>query len=127
MSFLNKLFGNDEPKSSNTAENTFWKNIESEDDLKEATQKSFHKKVVIFKHSTRCQISKMVLKNFEKEVASSDKEVEYYFLDLIKYRPISNQIVEDFGVSHQSPQMIVLVDGKAVANASHQSISVSLI
>lgn len=127
MSFLNKLFGNDEPKSSSSAENTFWNYIESEEDLKAATEKSFEKKVVIFKHSTSCYISKMVLKSFEKEVGNSDKDVAYYFLDLIKYRPISNQIAANLGVTHQSPQMIVLVDGKAVENASHQSISVNLI
>lgn len=127
MSFFNKIFGGDEPQNSSSAVPTFWKYIESEEDLKHATEKSFEKKVVIFKHSTRCQISKMVLKNFEKEVSSSDKEVEYYFLDLIKYRPISNKIAEDFGITHQSPQMIVLEDGKAVADASHQSISVNLI
>ena len=124
MSFLNKIFGSDEPQNSSSS---FWKNIESEEDLKKATEKSFEKKVIIFKHSTRCQISKIVLKNFEKEVANSDKEVEYYFLDLIKYRPISNEIADQFGITHQSPQMIVLENGKAVKDASHQSISVNLI
>ncbi len=125
MSFLNKIFGNDEAQNSSSL--SFWKNIESEEDLKKAIEKSFEKKVIIFKHSTRCQISKIVLKNFEKEVANSDKEVEYYFLDLIKYRPISNEIADQFGITHQSPQMIVLENGKAVKDASHQSISVNLI
>ena len=124
MSFLNKIFGSDEPQNSSSS---FWKNIESEEDLKKAIEKSFEKKVIIFKHSTRCQISKIVLKNFEKEVANSDKEVEYYFLDLIEYRPISNEIADQFGITHQSPQMIVLENGKAVKDASHQSISVNLI
>ena len=55
----------------------------------------------------------MVLKSFENEVANSDKEVFYYFLDLIAHRPISNKIAEDFGITHQSPQMIVLENGKA--------------
>lgn len=125
MSFLNKIFGTDEPQNSSSV--TFWKNIESEEDLKKAIEKSFEKKVILFKHSTRCQISKIVLKNFEKEVAHSDKEVEYYYLDLIKYRSISNEIAEQFAITHQSPQMIVLENGKAVIDASHQSISVNLI
>ena len=124
MSFLNKLFGSDETKP---GASTFWKAIESEEDLKNAIAQSFEKKVAIFKHSTRCQISKMVLKNFEGEVANSDKDVEYYFLDLIAHRPISNQIAEELGVHHQSPQLIVLENGKAIKHASHQSISVSLI
>ena len=124
MSFLNKLFGGDEPEKSSE---TFWKTLKTEEDLQAAIAKSSQKKVVLFKHSTKCFISKTVLKNFEKEVASSDKDVEYYFLDLIAFRSVSNKIAEQFGITHQSPQMIVLENGKAIKDASHQSISVSLI
>lgn len=124
MSFLNKLFGSSEEEKSET---TFWKIIRSEEDLNNAVAESFTKKVVIFKHSTSCYISKMVLKNFEKEVQESEKDVSYYFLDLLANRNLSNQIADDFNVTHQSPQLIVLEKGSAVKNASHQSISVSLI
>lgn len=124
MGFLNKIFGSDEPQKSSLQ---FWNTIESEEDLKKAVEQSSEKKVVLFKHSTRCFISKTVLKNFEKEVQNSDKDVAYYFLDLIAYRSISNKIADQFGVTHQSPQMIVLENGKAIKYASHQSISVNLI
>ena len=124
MSFFNKIFGSDEPQNSSSA---FWKIIESDEDLKNAVAKSFEKKIVVFKHSTRCHISKMVLKNFESEVNNTDKNVDYYFLDLIAHRPISNKIAEEFGITHQSPQLIVVENGKAVKDASHQSISVNLI
>ncbi len=124
MSIFNKLFGGDEPQK---ATSSFWKNIESEEDLTKAIEQSFKNKVVIFKHSTRCHISKTVLKNFENEVNNSSKEVDYYFLDLIAHRPLSNKIAEDFDITHQSPQLIVLEKGKAIKNASHQSISVALI
>ncbi|MBF8456404.1 bacillithiol system redox-active protein YtxJ [Kaistella sp. G5-32] len=124
MSFLNKLFGGSEEEKSSE---TFWKNIASEEDLDKAVQESATKKVAIFKHSTSCFISKTVLKNFEREVANSDKEVSYYFLDLLAHRNISNKIADQFDVTHQSPQLIVLENGKAIENASHQSISVSII
>lgn len=124
MSFFNKIFGSDEPQKSSPS---FWNAIESEEDLQKAIDQSFEKKVVVFKHSTRCHISKMVLKNFENEIAGAENDAVYYFLDLISYRPISNKMAEDLGVTHQSPQMIVLENGKAVKNASHQSISVNLI
>ena len=124
MSFLNKLFGSSEEEKSGE---TFWKSIRSEDDLQNAITESTEKKVAIFKHSTSCFISKTVLKNFEKEVANSDKDVSYYFLDLLANRSISNKIADDLGVTHQSPQLIVLENGKAIANASHQSISVDII
>ena len=124
MSFFDKIFSSE---SSANSSDTFWKNIQSEEDLDKAIAESNDKKVVIFKHSTRCQISKRVLSNFESEVKASDKDATYYFLDLIKYRLISNKIADDLDVTHQSPQIIVLENGKAVKNASHSNISLSLV
>lgn len=122
MSIFNNIFG----KNSEDYKADFWQELSSEADLQVAVKKSFEKKVVIFKHSTRCFISKTVLKNFENEVKNSDKLAEFYFLDLLQYRELSNKIANDFGVPHQSPQLIILENGKAVQNASHQNISLSL-
>ena len=105
----------------------FWKKMESEEDLTKAVEASFEKKSVIFKHSTRCHISKMVLQNFEKEVAENSKDVNCYFLDILANRSLSTKIAEVFGVTHQSPQIIVLENGNAVKDASHQNISVRII
>jgi bacillithiol system protein YtxJ len=63
------------------------------------------------------------LRNFEKEIENLDQKVELYFLDLLKYRSISNKIAEDLGVRHESPQLIVIENGKAINSASHQHIS----
>lgn len=123
MSIFNNVFG----KNSEDYKADFWQELSSEADLQAAVKKSFDKKVVIFKHSTCCFISKTVLKNFENEVKNSDKLTEFYFLDLLQHRELSNKIADDFGVPHQSPQLIVLEKGKAVRNASHQDISLSLI
>ena len=123
MSIFNKIFGS---SGEEKAAPEFWNYIKSEADLQKAVEESQQKKVAVFKHSTRCFISKTVLKNFEKEVLDSDKNVAFYFLDLLAYRNLSDKIAEDFGVVHQSPQLIVLENGKAVKDASHQSISLSL-
>lgn len=124
MSFLDKIFGGSDAEKDSVK---FWNSIESESDLEEAVKKSFEKKVAIFKHSTRCHISKTVLRNFEKEVQNSAQDAEFYFLDLLAHRNLSNKIADDFGVQHQSPQLIVLENGKAVKNASHHSISLDLV
>ncbi|WP_447950889.1 bacillithiol system redox-active protein YtxJ [Chryseobacterium koreense] len=124
MGFLHKIFGSSETEN---AEVKFWHEIKSEGDLEDAIRKSSEKKVVIFKHSTRCHISKMVKKKFEKEVGNSDKAVEYYYLDLLAHRNISNKIADDLGVEHQSPQLIVLENGNAVRNASHHSINLNIV
>lgn len=124
MSILNKLFGG----SSDEKElPTFWKRLNDENDLEEAIEKSKENKVVIFKHSTRCIISKTVLKNFENEVKNSDKKVDFYFLDLLANRGLSNKIAERFDVTHQSPQILILENGVSVKDASHQAISLDLV
>lgn len=123
MSIINKIFGGSAEEKQSPE---FWNHINSEADLEKAVEESHNKKVAIFKHSTRCFISKTVLKNFEKEVAASDKDVSFYFLDLLAHRDLSNKIADELGVQHQSPQLIVLENGNAVKNASHQSISLSL-
>lgn len=124
MSFFNKIFGVSNTKSEHK---NFWNDIKTKADLEYAILKSNEKKVIIFKHSTRCFISKTVLKNFEKEVEISDKKVEYFLLDLLSYRDLSEEITNRFGIEHQSPQMIVLENGKVIQNASHQSITLSLV
>lgn len=124
MSFFDKIFGG---KSENPEQKTFWKKIESEEDLARAIEDSFQKKIAIFKHSTSCFISKTVLKNFEKEVENSEQPVNVYYLDLLAHRPVSNKIATDFEIRHESPQLIVIENGKAVNNASHQEISLSQI
>lgn len=125
MSFLDKIFGG---KQEQGETKSFWKIIKSEEDLEKAIKQSYENRVAIFKHSTSCFISKTVLKNFEKEIENSDEQnVSFYFLDLLAFRPISNKIAEDFGIRHESPQLIVFENGEPINNASHQDISLSQI
>ena len=124
MSFFDKIFGG---KENTPEQKSFWKKIESEEDLEKAIQDSFQHRIAIFKHSTSCFISKTVLRNFEKEIENLDQKIDLYYLDLLAHRPVSNKISEDLGVTHQSPQLIVIENGKAVNNASHQNISVDQI
>ncbi|MCS3529027.1 bacillithiol system redox-active protein YtxJ [Chryseobacterium sp. JUb7] len=122
MSFFDKIFGG---KQEGSEQKSFWKKIENEDDLKKAIESSSQHKIGIFKHSTSCFISKTVLKNFEKEIENQNEAVEVYYLDLLAHRPLSNKIAEDFGIRHESPQFIVIENGKAINDASHQDISLS--
>ena len=105
-----------------------WHKIESENDLNAAIENSNTKNVVIFKHSTRCIISKTVLKNFENEAENSNTEnIDFYYLDLLNYRNISNEIAEQFNITHQSPQVILIKNEEVIYNASHDGISLETI
>ena len=94
MSFFKNIFGDNEtPKQQEVKIN--WENLTDLNQLGEIIFNSNEKPAVIFKHSTRCSISRMALKQFENEFALQDK-VTPYFLDLITYREISNEIANRF-------------------------------
>lgn len=101
-----------------------WIKLENSSQLEEIKRISAEKPVLIFKHSTRCSISSMafdrLLRNWKKEDA---EKVTPFFLDLIRFRNISDQISNDFGIYHQSPQIILVKEGKAIYDNSHMGIS----
>ncbi len=83
--------------------------------------------VAIFKHSTRCGISRGVLKMFERNYKLTDDKAKIYFLDLLQNRDISNEIANRFKVQHESPQMIVIKNGVVVQHNSHHEIDASIV
>ncbi|SFF03450.1 bacillithiol system redox-active protein YtxJ [Flavobacterium xueshanense] len=120
MSFFKNIFNSSDDTNSNENK-IIWNELTDLAQLNEIITISNEKPVAIFKHSTRCSVSRMALKQFENEFNSSDK-VTPYFLDLIAHRDISNEIATRFGVYHQSPQLILIKEGKAIYNVSHSDI-----
>ncbi len=118
-SLFKNSFGSSE--KSRIASKFNWIALSDLGQLDEIVNESTKKPVVIFNHSPRCSVSRMVLKNFEREYNLKDK-IELYFLDLLEYRDISNEISTRFDVVHQSPQIIVIKEGNVFYNASHASI-----
>ncbi len=105
-----------------------WIELNDKGQLSQLLEASHNHVIAIFKHSTSCGISRMVLKNFERETDAlgEDPNIQYYFLDLLKYRPVSNAVAELYEVIHESPQLIVLKNGAVVHHASHNDISASI-
>lgn len=121
MGLFTSLFGNASQKEQ---ENPIpWKALTSGEQLDEFERESQDKLIAIFKHSTRCGISRMALKRFEKEYDLEQENVEIYLLDLLQHRDLSAQIAEKFGVYHESPQLIVIKNGRVVNHISHGGIS----
>ncbi len=103
-----------------------WNVLDSISQVDTLIEKSKSNKIVIFKNSTTCGISRMVLKNFQREVDSMDtNDIEFYLLDLLSYRSVSSYIAEKLDVRHESPQMIVIQDGKVIHHDSHSRITAS--
>jgi bacillithiol system protein YtxJ len=122
MSFFKNMFEDSNVES--TQSKMDWVLLTNLNQLDEIVALSSEKPVLIFKHSTRCSISRMALKQFENEFNLPDK-VTAYFLDLIQYREVSNEISKRFDVIHQSPQMLLIKEGKSVYATSHEDIDAS--
>lgn len=101
-----------------------WNKLENLAQIEEIKAISEEKSVMIFKHSTRCSISSMALNRLMRNWKETDQEIIVpFYLDLISYRDISNQIATEFGVYHESPQVIIINKGKAIYQNSHMGIN----
>ena len=97
--------------------------LDSLEKLTELTSKSFSSPVVLFKHSTRCSISSLALNRLRSGLTKTD----LYILDIITYRDLSDEITKRFHVIHQSPQLIIVHNGKTIYDESHLGISPKII
>ncbi|HQV78746.1 MAG TPA: bacillithiol system redox-active protein YtxJ [Chitinophagales bacterium] len=97
-----------------------WENLISESQFSELVKSE--NVFAVFKHSTRCSISSMAKNRLER-----DWKLDFpiYYLDLLNFRSISNQIAAISGVEHASPQLIVFQNGKVIYHESHNAITIS--
>ena len=115
-----KLFGSSEPKEEKLLP---WIPLNDIQQLQHIKNKSATKTQVIFKHSTRCGISRMVMNQFVEAYEFSEKELDLYYLDLLSNRDVSNEVGYTFQVIHESPQILVIKNGVVVTHASHGAIN----
>jgi len=78
---------------------------------------------IIFKHNTTCPISKGVKRRFEEGADMLPEVSSIYVLDLLAHRDISDAIAEKFNVEHQSPQLLLIKNGKCAYNEALYEIS----
>lgn len=101
-----------------------WNHIDSVHDIEAIIERSHTLPCLILKHSTACPISSMAKNRLEKQWDLAAESMETYYLDLIRHRDVSNYIAAEFGIRHESPQVLVIRDGKCVYDASHLDIRV---
>ncbi|WP_207420636.1 bacillithiol system redox-active protein YtxJ [Desertivirga brevis] len=98
-----------------------FRKLETEDELTSIQNNNGH--CVIFKHNTTCPISKATRIEFEREANLLPEGTPIYFLDLLSFRDLSNAIAERFEVRHESPQVLLIKNGKCIYNQSLYDIS----
>ena len=100
-----------------------WIPLNSVAQLDLIAKKSQSKTQLIFKHSTRCGISRMVINQFIDNYIFTKNDFDLYYLDLLNNREVSNEVGYTFQVIHESPQILVIRNGVVVAHASHSGIN----
>lgn len=125
MGILKGLFGkgNNNEKEKKEAKVAPWLPLGSIEQLEVIKEGSKLKPQVIFKHSTTCGISRMVMNRFNEGYDISKDRLDLHYLDLHQYRTVSNEISNMFGVVHESPQLLVIKNGTVVAHGSHGAIT----
>lgn len=91
--------------------------IKSNEELDKLFEQSNEKPVVLFKHSLTCPISAGVY----QEISGADTDV--YLLVIQHSRALSTALAERAGVRHESPQAIIIKDGKPIYHASHYDVT----
>ena len=100
-----------------------WLSLAATSQIEEIAEHSKSTPCIVDKHSTRCSLSSLARHRLEKGWVFSEHAVLPYFLDLIANREVSNLVAEYFGVAHQSPQLLLIRDGRCVYHASHLDIN----
>jgi bacillithiol system protein YtxJ len=107
--------------------NKIWSNLTEEKQIAEIMDLSSSIPVYIFKHSTTCGISAQAKQNVELSFRNTDKSFLFYYLDLLKFRTVSNEVASTLNVHHQSPQLILIHDGQVIFTTSHHKIKATII
>ena len=97
-----------------------WIPLLNEQQLEEIKKNSGSRPQVIFKHSIRCSVSSMARSRLDRN--EFPKGIDFYFLDIVNHRSISNKIAADFHVRHESPQVLLIKEGECVYDESHSGI-----
>ena len=123
MGLFDSLFGSNSGQTRNVKNEVPWIPLVSVGQLEEIVQLSDQKTQIIFKHSTTCGISRMVMNTFENAYDFAKDQVDLYFLDLHGFREVSNETAIRFQIQHQSPQLLIIKEGKLIAHSSHGGIT----
>lgn len=101
-----------------------WNPLVQIDQLDQIIESSYKTPQVIFKHSTSCSISSMAKMRIEDKWKNVNNDIQFHYLDLLMNRQLSNEVAEKLGVYHESPQLILIINGEAEYDASHFDISI---
>ena len=120
MGIWDKILGSGKSEENNAVS---WIALQGRDQLRQIALLSGKKPQLIYKHSSSCGISGMVLNRLEGMLQGDGIGADCYFLDVRRQREISDAIAAQYGVRHESPQLLIIKNGDVIASASHGAIT----
>ena len=99
-------------------------NIEA---LSKVFEESKEKPVLIFKHSLTCGTSAEALDELHAYLDRANDSVAYKLITVQSEREVSNETATRLDLRHETPQAILIYDGRTVWHASHFRITAEAI
>ena len=122
MGFLDKIFGS-AGNSQQGVRELPWKPLTDPAQLEGLQQNSYEKPQLVYKHSSTCGISSVVLNMFTKSYKLEQEQADLHFLHIQPHRQVSNEVAQRYGVRHESPQLIIVKNGEVSFHTSHGAIA----
>jgi bacillithiol system protein YtxJ len=123
MGIWSLLFGREPNRQQDKDTNVEWIMLNGNSQLYDIDNNVEGKVQLIYKHSTTCGISSVVLRRLEHQIRGMEGDADLYFLDVHRHREVSNAIADRYKLRHQTPQLLILKQGELVAAASHGAIA----
>ena len=101
--------------------------LQEVDELNDVWEISKEKPVLLFKLSTTCPISAEAFNQYNHFLEDNDRNIAAYYVKVRESRPVSNQVAEDLGVKHESPQIFLVKNEQPVWHEAHHHITVESI
>jgi bacillithiol system protein YtxJ len=104
--------------------------LEHIDELRRLIAESDSRPVLLFKHSHSCGVSMEALDELvahlnERHNATPDRAPQYAMVTVQTHRAVSNAVAQQLGVRHETPQALLIRDGRVVWSASHFRVTAS--
>ncbi len=79
--------------------------------------------LLLFKHSRSCGTSAQALDELEVHLRDETTDVRYAIVTVQTHREVSRVVARTLGVRHETPQALLIQDGRVVWNASHYRVT----
>jgi bacillithiol system protein YtxJ len=110
--------------------------LEHVDELHRLIDESQSRPVLLFKHSRSCGASLEALDELvaylndrgpERSAPRDSRSLQYAMVTVQTHRAVSNAVAQRLGVRHETPQALLIRDGRVVWSASHFRVTAAAV